>query len=258
MRDNNAVDVAVINSQSCGAGGAGVGGDRKRRSDFIEGLQAARAAGLFEELHSAVGQPSHLELEPRSVLTENVYHLLTEDLAVSGPDVDHGLHLIQDKGLDLCHQVNVCLGLPWGTLYPRWLVAPPPMLSNADLLRAVRTVKDQDGLLIVSTDSPFLKRTRTHRQAQVGDAAASFAVPSGLAVGVGDGWGCADSCGVFQKLSLSHPRSLRRQRLRRGASGIWCVSDAVCVGNSKIYQSPFSVSSTVADSEVKRTEERMG
>jgi hypothetical protein len=177
---------------------------------------------------------------------------------VSGPDVDHGLHLIQDKGLDLCHQVNVCLGLPWGTLYPRWLVAPPPMLSNADLLRAVRTVKDQDGLLIVSTDSPFLKRTRTHRQAQVGDAAASFAVPSGLAVGVGDGWGCADSCGVFQKLSLSHPRSLRRQRLRRGASGIWCVSDAVCVGNSKIYQSPFSVSSTVADSEVKRTEERMG
>ena len=86
----------------------------------------------------------------------NLYHRLTEDLAVSGPDVDRGLHLIQDKGLDLCHQVSVCLGLPWGTLYPRRLVAPPPMLSNADLLRAVRTVKDQDGLLVVSPDSPFL------------------------------------------------------------------------------------------------------
>ena len=179
------VDAAVINSQSCGAGGAVAGCVRKRRSDFIEGLQAARTAGLFEGLHYAVGHPSHVELIPRSVLTENAYHRLTEDLAVSGPDVDRGLHLIQDKGLDLCHQVSVCLGLPWGTLYPRRLVAPPPMLSNADLLRAVRTVKDQDGLLIVSTDSPFLKRTRTHGQAQVGDAAASFAVPSGLAVGVG-------------------------------------------------------------------------
>ncbi len=77
------------------------------------------------------------------MLTENAYHSLTEDLAVSGPDVDCGLHLIQDKGLDLCHQVIVCLGLPWGTLYPWWLVAPPPMLSIADLLRAVMTVKDQ-------------------------------------------------------------------------------------------------------------------
>jgi len=180
------VDAAVINSQSCGAGGAGAGGVRKRRSEFIEGLQAARTAGLFEGLHYAVGQPSHVELVPRSVLTENAYHRLAEDLAVSGPDVDRGMHLIQDKGLDLCHQVSVCLGLPWGTLYPRRLVAPPPMLSNADLLRAVRTVKDQGGLLVVSPDSPFLKRARTYGQAQVGDAAVPFAVPPGLAVGAGE------------------------------------------------------------------------
>jgi hypothetical protein len=68
----------------------------------------------------------HVELELRAVLTVNAYRRLTEDLAGSGPDVCCCLQLLQDKGLDLCHQVIVCLGLPWGTLYPRPLAAPPP------------------------------------------------------------------------------------------------------------------------------------
>ncbi len=90
------VDTAVINSQSCGAGGAGVGGVRKRRSDFIEGLQAARTAGLFEGLHYAVGQPSHVELVQRSVLTENAYHRKVREKMVKGISKNCGLMLARD------------------------------------------------------------------------------------------------------------------------------------------------------------------
>ena len=123
-----------------------------------------------------------MELGPRAVLTVNAYRRLTEGLAESGPEVRRGLQLLQDTGLDLCHQVIVCLGLPWGTLYPRPLVSPPPMLSNDDLLRAVRTVKDQGGLFVVSPDSPLLKRARPLGQEHLGAAAASFAVAPGMAV----------------------------------------------------------------------------
>ncbi len=126
-----------------------------------------------------------MELGPRAVLTVNAYRRLTEGLAESGPDVRRCLQLLQDTGLDLCHQVNVCLGLPWGTLYPRPMVSPPPMLSNADLLRAVRTVKDQGGLFVVSPDSPLLKRARPLGQEHLGAAAASFAVAPGMTVVAG-------------------------------------------------------------------------
>jgi len=54
------------------------------------------------------------------------------------------------------------------------------MLSNSDLLRALRTVKDQGGLLVVSPDSPLLKRARPLGQEQLGAAAASFAVAPGM------------------------------------------------------------------------------
>ena len=122
-----------------------------------------------------------MERGPRAVLTVNVYCSLTEGLAEAGPDVRRGLQFLQDTGLDLCHQVSVCLGLPWGTLYPRPMVVPQPMLSSTDLLRAVRTVKDQGGLFVVSSDSPLLKRARPLGQEQLGAAAASFAVAPGVA-----------------------------------------------------------------------------
>jgi len=54
------------------------------------------------------------------------------------------------------------------------------MLSNSYLLRALRTVKDQGGLLVVSPDSPLLKRARPLGQEQLGAAAASFAVAPGM------------------------------------------------------------------------------
>jgi hypothetical protein len=122
----------------------------------------------------------HMELGSRAVLTVNGYRRLTEGLAEAGPDVRRGLQLLQNTGLDLCHQVSACLGLPWGILYPQPTVPPPPMLSNSDLLRALRTVKDQGGLFVVSPDSPLLKRARPLGQEQLGVAAASFAVAPGM------------------------------------------------------------------------------
>ncbi len=68
--------------------------------------------------------------------------------------------------------VDICPDRSYSTdMYLLMAYICPPMLSNADLLRTVRTVKDQGGLLVVSPDSPFLKRARTYGQAQVGDAA---------------------------------------------------------------------------------------
>jgi hypothetical protein len=101
-----------------------------------------------------------MELGPRAVLTVNDYRRLTEGLAEAGQDVRRGLQLLQDTGLDLCHLVSVCLGLPWVALYPRPMISPPPLLSNSDLLRAVCTVKDQGRLFVVSPDSPLLKRAK--------------------------------------------------------------------------------------------------